>query len=59
MVLVFQMCEQAKMRYERHFSNQHQKLYQIAKAQSNTFSYGHPSVMSCQKVMIIIPTDDV
>ena len=33
------------MKYIRHFSNQHQKLYHISKAQANTFSYGHPKLL--------------
>ena len=35
------------MKYKCHFSNQHQKLYHISKAQPNTFSYGHSNDDHC------------
>ena len=31
------------MKHKCHFPNPHQKLFQISKAQPNTFSYGHPN----------------
>ena len=43
------------MKYKCHFLNQHQKLYYISKAQSNTFSYRHSNFVLFRSKLVLNP----